>query len=146
MEDTFFFEKLSLFKYNDNLIFDKIKNFNKWDTIFPSDKQLNKVKLNDELIDEIFKLFHFIRLVKTSHPNIIIKNIYNAFFGKNIITAQHKDGKHSTNIISDNVRDMFQFGMTNLKIFIKDKPNKLIRQNVNIFDDDSDDDSLIIKE
>ena len=35
-------------------LFYKIAEFNKWNSIFPSDKELNNVKLNDELVDYIF--------------------------------------------------------------------------------------------
>ena len=47
----------------------KIKDFNKWESIFPDDKSLSKVKLNDELINQIFNEFHFKNEFKCSQLN-----------------------------------------------------------------------------
>ena len=157
---NYFFDKLSLFPYNDNvgiefLIFDEIKKFNKWPSIFPSNDDLNKVKLNDELLEEIFKKFHFVNLHIKSNAKLIIRYIYNSFFGKNIISVEI-DNKNATYIISDTVRIMYEFGLEYLKIFnkneyISNEPNTgeyadefvYSKGNVNIFDDDDNADELV---
>ena len=70
-------------------LYNKISEFNKWDSIFPCDDQLNKVKLNDELIDRIFNEYHFKDLKKNSTAKCIVRNIYNAFFNKNVIKSKN---------------------------------------------------------
>ena len=98
----------------ENLYF-KIQEFNKWDSIFPEDTQLNKVKLNDELVDEIFKQYHFKDLTKASKPKAIIKNIYNSYFGKNIINSCTDNNKHYKLTIKDETRMLYHFSLNNLK-------------------------------
>jgi len=100
-------------------IYNKIKLFNKWDSIFPTDIQINKVKLNNELIDEIFTEYYFKDLTKKSYHTNIVKNIYNNFFGKHIIKSFYDENKHCKLYIDDGVHDMLDFGSTHLKIYIK---------------------------
>ena len=113
---SFFFDKIKLIIHEaeENLYF-KIQEFNKWDSIFPEDAQLNKVKLNDELVDEIFKQYHFKDLTKASKPKAIIKNIYNSYFGKNIINSCTDNNKHYKLTIKDETRMLYHFSLNNLK-------------------------------
>ena len=46
-------EKLAL---GGNKIFNDIIKFNNWTSIIPTNKQLNKVKLNDDIINSMFKI------------------------------------------------------------------------------------------
>jgi len=116
---NFFFEKLSDLIHNENNIYNKISEFNSWDSIFPSDKEFNKVKLNDELIDRIFTEYHFKDLKKNSTAKSIVKHIYNAFFNKNVIKSVTKDKKNYNLVIGDNVHRVFEYGMANLKRYQK---------------------------
>ena len=45
---SFFFESMkSIISNPHDHLYVKIKDFNNWDSIFPSNEELNKVKLND---------------------------------------------------------------------------------------------------
>ena len=133
---SFFFKRIKELIIEPNNIYNKIKTFNKWDSIFPSDKQINDVKLinwecksinnqkfkaiqNSELIDQIFNEYYFKDLTKKSHHSNITKNIYNNFFGKHIIKSFYDDNKHCKLYIDDGAHDMLDFGSTHLKIYIK---------------------------
>ena len=50
--------------YNEDNIYNKIKEENKWESIFPSDAELNKVKLSESILDQIFKEYYFKDLTK----------------------------------------------------------------------------------
>ena len=112
---NFFFERVSELNHKENNIYSCIQNFNKWESIFPSDEQLNKVKLNDELIDRIFEEYHFKDLKKNSTPKSIIKNIYNAFFGKTVIGSKTKDKKNYSLTINQTTHEMYKYGVQYLK-------------------------------
>jgi hypothetical protein len=103
-------------KANENNLFNVVSSFNKWSCVFPTDDQLNKVKLNNELIDRIFDEFHFRDLKKTSKPKAIIKNIYNTFYEKNVIGSVCDKSNNCMMKISDEIRLMFDYGMNNIKI------------------------------
>ena len=49
-----FFEKLTKIKGDENHLYNQIQQVNGWSSCFPSDELLNKAKLNEELIEEIF--------------------------------------------------------------------------------------------
>ena len=111
----FFFDKLkTIVNEPENNLYTIIKGVNKWDSIFPSDVQLNKVKLNADLMDQIFKEYHFKDFNKASKPKPIIKNIYNAYFGKSIISSA-KSGTNYKLTISEETRLLYLFGVNNLK-------------------------------
>jgi hypothetical protein len=116
----FFFKRIKELIIEPANIYNKIKTFNKWDSIFPSDKQINDVKLinwecksinnqkykaipNNELIDQIFNEYYFKDLTKKSYHSNITKNIYNNFFGKHIIKSFYDDQKHCKLYIDDGV-------------------------------------------
>jgi hypothetical protein len=100
-------------------IFYKIQEYNKWKTLMPSSKELNNVKLSDALIDSIFDIeeWKFTRLSKKSGHKTILKNMYNTFFGRNIIESKKDDDKHSILFISDENIEMYEFGISNLRAF-----------------------------
>jgi hypothetical protein len=128
----FFFEKLSVLIHNEENIYNKISQFNKWKEIFPSDDQLNKVKLNDELIERIFTEYHFKDLKKDSTPKAIVKNIYNTFFNKHVIKSKTNDKKNYSLYIDDNTHRMYEYGINSLKRY-----QKLEELNINdIFNDE----------
>jgi hypothetical protein len=74
-------------------IFQQIKAFNKWNTIFPTD--VAKTKLNPVLIQQIFKEFEFRTVNPKSSTAKIIESIYNAYFGVRVINTTYK-GTHVT--------------------------------------------------
>jgi hypothetical protein len=117
----FFLEKLSKLKHDEEHLYHKIAEYNSWNSIFPTDVQLNKVKLNDELIDRIFKEYSFKDLKKNSSAKVIIKHIYNEFFSKTVIKTNTKDKKHYKLYISEDVHIMYDFGINCLKIYQKEQ-------------------------
>jgi hypothetical protein len=115
----FFFDKIKELKENEDNVYNQIRSFNKWSSIFPTDEQLNKVKLNDALINLIFEQYHFKDLNKTSSHKCIIKNIYNSYFGKKVI-GSIQDGKNNFKLtITDEVKEMYIYGLHNIKIHKK---------------------------
>jgi len=127
--DIFFFSKVKQLLYNEDNTFNKIKENNKWDSIFPSDVELNKVKLTEPIIDQIFKEYYFKDLTKKSSARNIIKNIYNNFFGKHLIKStrdatgdyenEYGKHKHYALYIDDEVRNYYNFGINNIIIYKK---------------------------
>jgi hypothetical protein len=133
----FFFDRINELAFEENNIFNKIKDFNKWNSIFPDDKSLSKVKLNEELINQIFNEFHFKNVSKISGHLCIIKNIYNTFFNKKIISSSSTDinNKNYKSSISDEIKDLYEFGLNELKLF--NYSNKVeISSIVDIFNDE----------
>ena len=111
-----FFNSVLKLKENDDNIYEKIKEFNKWSSIIPTNEELNKVILSKELIKTIFEEYHFAKLTEKSSAKKIIKNIYNAFFGKKIIESKLDLNKTNVKfIISDTTRIMYEFGLRKLK-------------------------------
>ncbi len=111
---NFFFEKMSHLIHNEDNIYNKIMEVNSWDSLFPNDELLNKVKLNDELIDRIFTEYHFKDLKKNSTAKCIIKNIYNAYFNKNVIKSK-KVKTHYYFYVDEKVERMHKFALNHLK-------------------------------
>ena len=109
-----FFNAIVKLKEDDNNIYEKIKTLNKWNSIIPSDEELNKVILTSELIKTIFEEYHFAKLTEKSGARKIIKNIYNTFFGKRIIESRIDKSRNVKFTISETTRTMFDFGMCNL--------------------------------
>ena len=122
-----FFERLNKLIQNEEHLYFKIAEYNSWNSIFPSDEQINKVKLNDDLINRIFVEYTFKDLTKNSTAKVIIKHIYNEFFSKNVIKSKTKDKKNYSLYIDDDVHRMFEFGMENLRRYPK-------RQEMDVMD------------
>jgi len=113
----FFFERLGQLKSNSNNIFNKLKELNKWDTVFPDD--LNKTKISSEIIDEIFKEFDFKYITKSSHKNKILKEIYNTYFCHHVITTIYTKGHQPTYDIDINLSDYCSISEDYQRISIK---------------------------
>ena len=127
----FFFKKLKELITNEDNLFNKIKQFNNWDSIIPNNEQLKKVKLNNELIDIIFNEFYFKDLHKKSYHITIIKNIYNNFFGKTVINSKSDKSKNYSYTIDDEIYDIYNFGIKNIKIY---EPIKMDYKNTSNLD------------
>jgi hypothetical protein len=125
-----FFTKMSEIIQDDNNIFNKVRDFNNWGSIFPSDNEINKVKLNDELVDRIFENFFFKDLTKNSTHKNIVKNMYNTNLGKTIIKSKCDKSKNYELFIDDEIREMFIFACDNLKIDQKKEYNNVLDDEV----------------
>ena len=68
------------------------------------------------MINIIFIQYHFKDLNKTSSHKCIIKNIYNSFFGKKVIGSITDDKKNYKLTIANEVREMYIYGLQNIKI------------------------------
>jgi len=110
----FFFEQLKKVFLNDNHIFNKIMKLNKFQTVFPID--IKKVKLNPEILDQIFTEFSFKFITKTSSSYKILKEIYNVYFGKHIVKTMYDntENQHINYFIDENVYNFYEFGKQNL--------------------------------
>ena len=84
--------------------------------IIPID--ITKTKLTKEILILIFEQFSFKFIDKSSHSNKIIKEIYNTFFGKQIIQTKEDKSKNVTYLIPDDRLNiiMYQFAAENLII------------------------------
>lgn len=115
---SFFFKRLSVILlnkgdgvYKENL-FNEIAKFNNFTRLFPTD--VKKVKLNDELKQRIFKEFSFKFITASSSTTKIIKEIYNTYFGKNIITSFYGEDRHVGYNIDEDVYNYYEFAKENL--------------------------------
>jgi len=110
----FFFKQLKMLR-NENNVFNKIKNLNEFDTIFPID--VKKTKLNEEIKNIIFNEFRFKYIGKSSTNQKIIKEIYNTYFNKFIITSVCDKNKHISYIVpnKDIIDQFYHFGLSFLK-------------------------------
>ena len=113
----FFFKQIKNLIIEPNNLFNKIKDFNKWSNIFPSDEEMNNTKLNDELIEQIFKEYYFKDLTKKSKTTNLIKNIYNNYFQKTVIKSNVDKNRHCKLSINDKVHQLYSFGCNNLRIY-----------------------------
>jgi len=117
-----FISAIKKLKYQESNIFEEIKEFNKWESILPTDDQINKNKLlSKELVNKIFEKFYFKDLNKNSSSNCIVKNIYNTYFEKQVIQSKKESEKNYKSFIPEMTRDIYNFVMTNLYIYNKPK-------------------------
>lgn len=106
-------------------IFHKIKEFNKHDDIFPY--EFKKIKLNEEIKDQIFREFEFKFLNRKSGQNHLLKEIYNTFFETRIVNTIKDNSKNVKfevdatkwnewyNFVKENSRhELIQTGICNL--------------------------------
>lgn len=89
---SFFFDQVRKIYYDKQSVFLQIQKLNNLPTIFPID--IKKTKLNNEIIETIFKYFKFKYLNKMSNHAILIKELYNTYFMKTIILTKVK-GTHT---------------------------------------------------
>jgi hypothetical protein len=129
---------VKLINTKDNL-FNKIKDFNSLDTIFPVN--IKKIKLNDDLKDIIFRNFTFKYLKRSSSDNLIIKDVYNLFFNTFIIETEYDEKtKHTKyNIQTDKwdgiyefVTEYYKFPNTRVNLIYDEATNSLI-EDKNIY-------------
>lgn len=87
---------------------------NKFQTVFPID--IKKVKLNPEILDQIFTEFSFKFITKTSSNYKILKEIYNVYFRKHIVKTMYDntENQHINYFIDENVYNFYEFGKQNL--------------------------------
>jgi hypothetical protein len=86
-----FFKQLTKAIEDENSVFKKIAVLNKCE-FFPN---LKKIKLNDEIKDQIFKEFKFKFITEKSSNQKIVSDTYNLFFKHHIIHSHHDENKHS---------------------------------------------------
>jgi hypothetical protein len=110
MKNLLFFKTFNKLRNEEN-IFNKIKNLNKLQSIFPID--VKKTKLNDDIKDKIFKEFRFKFISKTSTNQKIIKEIYNTYFQKMIINTYKDENKNISYVITekDILDELYTFGL-----------------------------------
>lgn len=91
--------KIQQSKEWENNVFKKIQAENNWETILPPDsfvKRNKKINMSNEVIDQIFNEYNFLRLSKTSNANIIFRNTFNTFTSYNaIISDYNRETKHT---------------------------------------------------
>ena len=98
---------------NENNVFNKISKLNNFKSLFPVD--IKKVLLSDEIIDQIFKEFSFKFITSASSKYKIIKEIYNTFFGKQVITTTYYEMSKDLKYECDSkYNEYFEFAKENL--------------------------------
>jgi hypothetical protein len=113
----FFLKQLGWVMFTSDNLFMKIAKFNNFKYngefhFFPTD--VTKVKLNPELLDQIFKEFTFKNLTRESSSKKIVKEIYNVFFKTQVIKSEYnKLTKNTTYSIHHNIVDYYPLYMTN---------------------------------
>jgi hypothetical protein len=118
---AFFFSKnLELLKNPDN-IFTAIQILNKEIGIFPSN--IKKLKLNKKILDDIFNQFNFKYTTQASKPTKIVKEIFNTFFMKDIITSTYeKEAKNVRFEIDDDYYNfLYDFATENMRYKVEQK-------------------------
>ena len=129
-----FFNAIIRIKDDNNNIFYKVKELNKWCRLFSNNEELKKkIILNNELLDQIFKDYHFKDLKKNSGAHCIMKHIYKAYFKKEIIKTIIDKNNNCKHTINDDIPMMFQYGLENLKAY---NSNRL--SYIDIFNDDEE--------
>jgi hypothetical protein len=116
---VFFFERLAHILSTHDHLFNDIAKINNLTDILPID--VKKMKLDEPLKERIFKLFSFKYINSSSATIKIIKEIYNTYFGKHLITCDYlkKDGNEkgthiSYNPIDTEIFDYIRFAKSNL--------------------------------
>jgi hypothetical protein len=102
----FFFNKLRNILTDPNNIFTKIALYNKFPIFFPTN--IETVKLTTEIIDLIFEQFSFKYINRESSHKKILKEIYNLYFGKRIISTEKDINKNITYCIDENIDEYYE--------------------------------------
>ena len=110
----FFFKRLSSVLLDENHIFREIASANQLATLFPIDVQ--KIKLTEAMKDRIFKEFSFKFITKLSSTTKIVKEIYNTYFGKQIIQTEYDNSVNQNikYIVDEKVYEYDDFAKNNL--------------------------------
>jgi hypothetical protein len=123
-----------------NNIFNKIAIYNKFPIFFPIN--MDKVKLTPDIIDLIFQQFSFKYINKESSHKKILKEIYNLYFGKKIITTNTDINNNVTYIIDENIDEYYQLA-TNFLILEKESNHTytdvIYQENKKLVNDEIDD-------
>lgn len=132
---------------NKNNVFEKIANLNNWSSIFEGDLN-GKIKLNDDILTQIFDEYHFKNLNKKSSSIAIVKEIYNTYFKYYVIKTDIKAKGYNMYMFNEQINDMYKFGLENLKtkektdIFMDDEPIDIFSKDSlldkGIYEDDVD--------
>ena len=85
--------------------------------MLPTDHEINNARLNDDLLDKIFKEWHFAKLTRKSCHKIIVRNMFNSFFGKPLIKSLKLPGKHSALVVDGIAHDVFRICKQSLKMY-----------------------------
>jgi hypothetical protein len=126
-----FVNKIIELNYNKNNIFEDIRKYNNWTSIFPEDDELNKAKLNNIIIERCFEEFIFKYITKKSSHLCIIKNIYNVYFAANIINSKSDGNNNYIQYIREEYRDYYYICISNLLL----SNNNDYKNEINIEDD-----------
>ena len=115
-----FFNKMDDLRQTPNNLLENIKSYNKWSSICPSDKELNKVKLSNEIIEIAFKQIVFQSASKTSSSKVLVKRIYNVVFDRNVISSRQDGNNHYELFIDEDTKSMFELGFNFLRSYQED--------------------------
>jgi hypothetical protein len=102
----FFFNQIRRDLANKNSIFKKIQAFNKQDKIFFDD--IKKIKLNDDILQQVFIEFKFKYVSKTSGTKLLLREIYNSYFGS-IIKTTYDENKNVSYIVDEYANFWYDF-------------------------------------
>ena len=76
----FFLDALSEIHHSqDTHIFHRISELNEWSSMLPTDHEINNARLNDELLDKMFREWHFATLTRKPCHTILSQNMFNSF-------------------------------------------------------------------
>jgi hypothetical protein len=129
---TFFFKRLGTILLNENHIFNKIASHNKLTNLFPVD--VKKTKLTDELKQEIFKEFSFKFITDGSTTTKIIKEIYNTYFNKHIVTTTYYN--NSKDMIYEIDKDVYDYYNIAKDCLILDSQTYMTYNTMNALEED----------
>ena len=83
-------------------------------TIFPID--VKKTKLDDDILTDVFKQFSFKYINKSSASQKILKEIYNTYFNKFIITTKYDKTRNTEYEVNEDVYEYYEYAKTNYKL------------------------------
>lgn len=110
---AFFFKRLASVLATENHLFRQIAAENKYPNVMPT-ADVKKSKLSDELRERIFKEFSFRCVNMHSSPTKILKEIYNAYFGKNVIKTETDGSRNVKYTVDEHIDELVTFAKANL--------------------------------
>ena len=114
----FFFDQCIKMLNDSNHVFNKIRILNNLNECIIGDK-IEKMILNDEIMEQIFKEFKFKYIGKASSKKLILKEIYNTYFGCRVVDSEYDKQKNVTFKIDLRRNDWFKFVKEHRKIYDK---------------------------
>eukprot|EP01041_Mallomonas_annulata_P004549 gene4549-9024_t len=82
---------------NPNSVFQQIQKDNNMENIFPTnEKAFKDIKISTEVLEQIFSQFKFKNLTRKSSNLLILKEIYNSYFGSQIVKTKYSGKGEST--------------------------------------------------